>query len=414
MYRRMIVLLIVIIMALITGCQTDKNSVGVNFYPDPVFVESTIIDSALCFSYDNELSIYRGETEMLCAEYENITSICLLNFNDMPSEIDSLSGAVLSLAINENISEFDITSLKIGRIMHTWDETATWEYPDSDSTDVLWDVNSQSVLDRDYSDIQFTQSEDSLAVIIPSNLIETWEVDGLAGYNLAVYVDGGYLTIKSSETSYGPRLKFSYKSNGEVIEYNKECYFDTYITPEKTDKVVYENQIVLQNIKPIRNYLKFDIEEMVLGIDNITEENLDKILINKAELIFTIDKANCSFYDETNDDMKELDVNIRWVNREVPGAELLDSDDLESVLDDIPYPYYILSSSTVKMADSLAVIDVSPIVANNIKGRLDNNGIVLVSEDESGNLGKIALFGFNAPDLQKPRLKLVYTIPGLN
>jgi len=414
MYRRCIISLTVIFLLFLTACQTDKNTVGTGLSTFDALRDSTEIDSVLYYSFDQELDVYRGELEMLCSQDEGIESIVLLNFYGLPTEIDSLSDATISLNINGDKSDFDINSLKIGKIMALWDETATWEYSDADSTEVLWDVTTPEVINRDYLDVVFTQTEDSLSVVIPKDLIENWEVENLNGYNLALYLDEGYISFKSSETSYGPRMKFTYKEADERTEYDKECYFDTYIIPEKEDKIVYENELTLQNIKPIGSFIHFDIDKAMESLSTITEEDRDRIIINKAELVFNIDKDNCTYYSEDNEDYDELDVQLKWVNKEITTAELLTFDDLETTLDDIPYPYYLLSSSTIKMTTTEAVIDISPIVANYLAERIDNNGFVINSDDESVFFGKIVLHGFDSADTLKPKFRIIYTLPELD
>ncbi len=411
MYRIRIILSILVLLTIITACQNDRNTIGTGLETELPIVGETFIDSLLSYSYDSEMIIYSGETSVLCSNHEEIESIVLMNFYNMPTEMDSLGDAILKFKINEDKSDFSIDNLTLGLIKRNWSETATWESPYPDSTDVTWDVTSELMIDRDYCSNSFSVEEDSLGITIPKDLIEDWVLEDINGYNLALIIDSGYILIQSSETSNGPNLSFDYKTDDETDEYSSECLYDTYIIEEKIDKQTYDNQLFLQNILPVRSFIGFDIDKAILNIPGINEDNKKFVLLNKAELVFTIDKENSAYYSEDIETYDELEVDILWPENEIDSPTVIQNDDLEASLDDIPYPYYLLESSTVELADSLATIDISPIVENYLKDRIDNHGFVLYNVDEDIFFGKISLYGFDATDELKPKLKVIYTIP---
>ncbi len=411
MYRIRIIFSLLVMILFITACQDDRNTLGTGLDTQLPIVAKTNIDSLLYFSYDSDLNIVSGETNIICANNNSLESIILMNFYNMPTETDSLSDAILKISIIEEKSSFNAEDLKLGLIKRNWRETATWESPYPDSTNSVWDVTSDLVINGTYCTNSFHVDGDSLGITIPKDLIDNWVIEDINGYNLALIIQDGYVAIKSSETSYGPKLSFDYKKNDETNKYNSECLYDTYIIENNNDKQVYDKQVFLQNIKPVRSFVKFDIEETILSMNGINQSNLNKLLLNKAELVFHIDKDNTEYYSEENEDYNELEIDLLWPENEINEPMVIENDDLDTNIDDTPYPYYLLRSSTVEIADSLATIDISPIVENYLKGRMANHGFVMYNTEESVFFGKITLDDFDVEDSLKPYLKIIYTIP---
>ena len=153
----------------------------------------------------------------------------------------------------------------------------------------------------------------------------------------------------------------------------------------ETDNVYekWEDELKISNIQPINIYTKFNVpdslflknytvvDSMVMPDEIPVEIFLQRITINKAELILNNDGTNAypisgSTYLNPYFVVSDT-INIDSANLDIPLLSFEDVDDL-----------YISSSTDTLQTDQI-VIDVTKIIQYYISGEYDNKGIVLRS-----------------------------------
>lgn len=411
-----IVGIIMIISLVVIGCTQKDNLVGTNGPGGPTPLNTIIDHNSFIdiYSYEDSCA-YSNSSTMVLGNYNEETAYSLLRFTTLPDTSVEITSVNISLEIKDrkDFNIVDNTTLKLAKINDIeWYENATWWIP-SDSTD--WN-NGEHFSETDYTDLLPEEyviecEEDSINIILNTNILEDW-INEDVNSGLVIYSDtDGFMEIYASEYSSdgNPILTFEYRETEEdtLITKTIEACYDCMIYETDNNFEKWENELKISNIQPINIYTKFDIIESifidVLPVDYVIADNdttlfLQRITINKAELVLNNDGANTypisgsiylSPYFVTADT-----INTDPANLEIPLLSYEDIDDL------------YISSSTDTLQSEKIIIDITKIIQYYIsdEDEYENNGIVLRSLNVNDN------FIHTEFDLE-PEIQITFTPP---
>ena len=383
---------IMIISLIVVGCTQKDNVVGTNGPGGPSPINTTIDQTNFTqkYSYEDSCAFSNSNT-IVVGNYNEETSYGLLRFTSLPDSFYEISSVNLSLEISKrnNFDVVDNTTLKLAKINNVeFYENATW-WVSSDSTQ--W--SGEHFSDADYTELLPEEfgvecNEDSINITLDTQVLAEW-IDGELNTGIVIYSEtDGFMEIYASEysTDENPTLTFEYKITEADTLYTTEtiqtCYdcmiFETDNVYEK-----WEDELKISNIQPINIYTKFNVpdslflknytvvDSMVMPDEIPVEIFLQRITINKAELILNNDGTNAypisgSTYLNPYFVVSDT-INIDSANLDIPLLSFEDVDDL-----------YISSSTDTLQTDQI-VIDVTKIIQYYISGEYDNKGIVLRS-----------------------------------
>ena len=414
--------IIMITLLIMISCTQKENIVGTGESGSLIPLNTTIDYTSFTkiYSYEDSCS-YNNSNTMVIGNYETETSYVLLRFTSLPDTFFEISSFNISFEIKDrhNFDIVDNTTLKLAKINDIeWYENATW-WVASDSTD--W--NGENFSNDVYTDLLFDEyeiecEEDSINIIFSeTTILEDWINDeDNVNSGFVIYTDtdtDGFMEIYASEYSEdkNPILTFEYRETEEdtlIAETITTCY-DCMIYETDHDYAKWENELKISNIQPINIYTKFDVLKSIFVdvlpvdyeiADNDTALFLQRVTINKAELILNNDGINAypiggSTY------LSPYFVTTDTINTDLPEIPLLSFEDVDDL--------YISSSTDTLQSEQIKInIDITKIIQYYISNEdeYENNGIVLKSLNINDN------FIHTEFDLL-PEIRIIFTPPYL-
>ncbi len=416
MYRiSKIIIFILIFVVTIIGCTQKINTVGVpNVNNEPI--EMVISDTTYFgnfYSMEDSCKNYIANPKLIVGNYENNEAASLIRFTSLPDTIYQFDSENITLTLwLENSINFE--SLGFGKLKQEWVESqVTWKTA-TDSTD--WEDEFFESLDYTFDFEQL----DSLDIEIPiekfySEVSRSYYVIDSLIYNYGIILYSGssddenrFIEIKSRESGTGPLLSFDYiPAEGDTsITFSQSTDYDTFRYFKKDEAngnfVIFQDELVISNIQPIKMYINFDISDTVfINADSSgISDNYDYTMmtINKAELILSVkDSTEFTYPLETSFTLFPYLVSSE--NPQVP----FEYDE------DYKYVYGSINSSG-SSSDLEFVIEITKIVQAITSGEYENNGILIKSTKESKDFSFID-FCTKYDEGKEPKLRIIYTPP---
>lgn len=408
MIKRLLVLMTFAL--LFSACTNKENAINItqsNLYPLAGEIDSLSNE----FSFRDEISVNGENYKLLVSNTEELESQAILSFAYLPDNVEYITDATLT--IYSDLKPAGDMEFKIKRLEQEYLESeANWEEA---SSGIAWDP--ELIFDSDIESIVSSDTigtaVDSLVFTLSNEEIKTWTENDQSLFSLIIYTESdNYIELYSSEHTKGPILTFNYKLNSDATDledrvYERNSFKDTSIINDKlgTDQT-WSNVMKINNLPPIRSFLKFDVNtDDLINQDGeeLTDFQIEHLTINSAYLRLYIKDHS---YLATS---RLLYLTPFRVTSEVSEEEVIDSDNLE----------YLINTGTsvstiIAEADTTQYIDVkiTPIVQGFISGEKDNFGIVMRSSYQSTNFDWVEFWGKDASDENlRPKVHFVYTLP---
>ncbi len=405
------ILIILSILVSLIACSNEDNPIKIT-QSDVTFHESKIDSLTSYFSFSKDIVVSGTNYKLLLGNNEEYQSNVLMSFADIPEDIISVENAVLT--IYTDLKPAGDMTISVKKLLQGYDEyEADWENSADGEPwyDTFYEAtNISPITISDTIGIE----QDSLVFEIPAEDILNWQHEDFDYYSLMLTTeDNNYMELLSSEHSDAPKLTFTYTvaDEDDSFEYEHSPARDTYIVNNKLDDYkIEDNRLILNNLIPVRTYLKFDIDKSVFQYENedneieeLTDAELNHVTINEAYVRLYI-KENSYF-----SSAQVLSAVAYRVDKEIDQAQYIDHENLE-------YFSNTGSSSTTISDDEESVpyfdVKITPLLQGFTSGEKENFGIVIVSAYESDTFNAFEFYG-NESDEYKPQVFFKFTPPYL-
>jgi len=401
-----VMLLLTALLLALGACTRKDNLTGTNWSD----VEAIIIEDAasleggFSFAPDTLVSIKTGRKSLLVGNWQGSHASSLIRFSGLPTETildtySTLQDARLDLVVlrRDSVTRNPL-NLKIYKVNRTFTD------PDS-----LLATDYEYVADAVVP--ATIASSDTISVDLAPELIKNWQTDAdSTGLNFLIAPEDGvegFAELRLGGTSQGSKLSYTYKATAEAedAEFGSYSSLETYSFshPGTTPSA---DTWRLSNFNPQRMYV--DIQpQYTLYKDNdgniLSEDDLKRVNINKAELVLFIDKDKANLHNAHS-----YYVNALLVKEKPEAPETIDTSNMEAIT--FAYP---LISSAQHDADSLSV-NLTPIIQAYTSGKKEAKGIVIMSNYERKDFGEIEFHHpESAPSGKTPYIRVKYTPPYL-
>lgn len=402
------IVVILTLLVLLTACSNKRNIISgesqSNVTPNKIKIlhssQNPLFEKF--FSFSDSVENYSGDNSQLIFGKQNETlARTLVKFSVLPdsSVIDTLKSAKIT------ISGIFNSNFKLGLVTNEWTEnSATWENRIDDQN---WNNDG-----ADFENLDFTYetNNDTTYINIDTEIVENWIFDKTENYGLILLenTEEGLNTINSSETNLDPIISLEYvtlttdEENNETAvttTFTKEASYDKFITNIQSIVGQELNKLEIANLAPTKAFIKFNINKNMFN-PNFDETQYNKMTVNKAELVFKVDKDN-SYSDQGSFGFyPKLVKNSEY---ELP---------MQASTDFVTLSYTVISADSVNTNEFR--VNITPIVQSYTSGDYDNNGIIFESSNENKNFSKLRFFDFEESDESlRPYLEIIYTEPYL-
>lgn len=402
------------------GCTQRKNPIGSS--EELIPIKEIIRNKELFnyhYAYQDSVSSYFPNNKLLAGNYADNTSITLLRFGNLPDSgyvMQSDAELTLKLKASHDIDDF---SLALGKIKQDWYQVyATWKKAtDTENWEFDWQ-DRDNVEKLSEFDFVFSEKDSLITFTIPQpvmkDIIDEWITDDKGNYGLALFLEeinrqDGYIELFTRDHDEGPVLKFTYRQptdndeETEEITYERPAMHNTFINSASPGEDFYQhNKITVGNLPPTKSIININtgIIEDLLRIQ--IDDDIKKVIINKAELILFHDSEN-SHFSPSESSIGIISNNLK---KEYKGeADLpIDYADFERI-----NPSYV--STVTPVSDSVA-INITSLVQAFVSDIRENNGIALRSAVENKDNTNLRFFPVDTEQEEKrPYLKIIYTKP---
>jgi len=412
-----IILVVMLMFILLSGCSNRKNVIGEDTEIQPhilTIASEDIIEYS--YSYQNNPTPFLRNNKSIVGKFLHNESLTLYRFANLPDSgfVATEEPAELVINIKSHYNSEGLI-LHLGLIKQQWNHIhATWEYAEED---IAWNESWIDYHNLDILEIsnQVSESDSTVVFTFPSSLIqdivEGWIVEERESYGLALFaetsasVDNRYLEFWSRETVDAPRLQFEYHPAADdttVVEYNRIPIQETFINSEIIEEAQFlGEEMVLANLAPIRTVLKLNIEEEFF--DPLPADgDLKKITVNKAELFL---------FRQENEENYHFAETLFEIYPYILQEEFIPEEFDESINDKMEVVSPSYTSVLNSAADSVAV-NITSIVQSYVSELRDNKGIVLRSSLENKDNSFVSFHNQMSPEEDKrPYLRIIYTLP---
>jgi len=322
------IIISLILMIFLSGCTKDENSVGYDSMGEPLYLQISGEKSiGNVYSFEDSISNYYNSPILTIGNREEYESMALLKFNGLPDTLSEIENNKIKLIMFVNKQHgSENTNLLIWEIGEYWEEdevtyTAATDTSEWENSDLFFVPDTAAT----YNSSQTYSEGDSIIVDIPVERVYS-EVDGkmevdslIAEHGIFVKRNGmnagesDFIEFYSyeSDSSRQPRLTFRYKSDEDDTEYTswtstsvEDAAIYRSIDDDLGDYDIYDGEIRLRNISPVKMFLEIILTDAVLdsiiinsdnGVNNYDQEF--PVTINKAYLNLT---AKEDYYGSTS------------------------------------------------------------------------------------------------------------------
>ncbi len=361
----------------------EKNAVGANFFQrDDRGSEEFLVFQAAPSDTFYHTQIPTGSSPYLyLGENAEDQTRILLFFSDLPDS-GRVDTAIVTLYTSRALGPATgIFSASVYRITDEWDEsTITWDIFESSG------LTGEEVATVDISADEIAANNDSLAIAfaLPSSLVEAWMDTNVVPQNHGIL-------ISSSSAPF--IVEFFSKNHAEskpilTLHVTQDATQDTLVISPEEDTFIATTQLDLTsdllfiaNGAALRSLLFFDVDTIPYDAT-----------INRALLTLYADTTQ-SFPDHSETfEIRAYPISngswpIPWV------------------------PYDTTRVLTGSIEGDSAVINITLLLQEWTSYSIENNGILLLGEDENENLLRRVFHSTSADSALRPKLEMFYSLP---
>jgi hypothetical protein len=393
-----------ILILFVIGCTNDNSNLG--FPGSDINNHQTVLNDSIFIdmkTYQLDIDVFPDNAKLIVGNYDSTNVRSLIRFANLPTEISLIEDPILSLYLNHQHNSENL-NLKIAKLENnifmqnyaTWEkfnETEEWTQPGGDFTDSLSFT------------IDFDSEVDTLKISfsLPKEIFQDWidKNDIYTNYGLILYsedTEDSFLDFYSSEAGIDlrPNVSLKYKdSTNEEITDIRNVTHDTFIH-NQIDEELNSEELIISNIPPKCIYFTFDINHNDFD-DLNSEEELQKININQAQLIFSINPETTLSYDSF------------LIGMGIP----YDLPDINNLSDSFDITNMWLFSSTidyVNKEDNTLTINITPIIQHILSKNRPNNGIYLINNQKNMDFSHINVYGPDEDNVNlRPKINIKYS-----
>lgn len=377
---------------------TDKNSnIG---FPGTNFTnyEITIPDSVFhnLYTYKDSLNAFTGNTKLILGNYNNTDTRILIRFINIPKNVTLNENPTISFSINKKHNP-GIYNIKVAQIDEkifmqnyaTWEkfnETEYWTNPGGDF--------SEPFKQFEYN---FTEN-DSLIFEIDKEIAQDWiDKDFLENYGLIIYTENiqdSFIEFYSTETLIRPQIHLNYKkSDNTDLKESRNASFDTFIH-NKSEEAFDSNSLFFSNLPPRSIFTEFNLPyQLFEGINS--EADLQKININQAFLIFSVNNSN------------SLMMNNRFnIGLGIPFTKTTEIQETFDYTEMWLYPATIDSLKNDKI-----FLNITGPIQQFVSKNRPNNGLCFINNHRNMDFSHLNIFHKDENDIQlRPKILIRYSV----
>lgn len=413
-------LILLAALLILSACTRKDNLTGTNWssLEAITFNDADAMISGYSYPADSLASIQAMRKALLVGRWNSTEARSILRFTDIPadsviSSYNSLMNVKLELVLSGS-SEIETNPIKLQFYKVN---TAYNSDPFQIAAEDL-----ELITQSEYLVPATITALDTVSVNLPFDLLRQWQADAdSSGLNIMIAAaeegfGDGFVEIRLSTATNGSKLSWEYKETAEEEEYQSYkryaakndynlSYDDAEITPGVWRISNYRPQRMYIDMQPDLGMFKYE------NGDQMTESDLKKVSINKAEIVLHIkDTASLS-------NAFSYSFNALLIKNRPETPELIPTEDMY-----LPEFSTNIVNITLATADS-AVVDITPIIQAYVSQKsfpdgtlIEPNGIILMSKYERNDFGEIEFWhpmDSGIPPEKMPYIRIKYTPPFL-
>ena len=399
--------LMALLFIILSGCTDKTNPTGNNWsnQPPQSFVDDSGFD--LGFSYKTQVSVKGDETNLLCGDFDGTQSVIVTHFSALPDSFQIPTTRAYAdstwlqlTVIRQRTDAGGPTVLTLYKLDQFWKEDAAQDVLDANMTQIGSPFELPDSVSTAGTDVR---------IPIPISVLNDLNAANKDSLSIAVKCNPGfYAEVRSRSTGRGPLLNFNYRAidaSGVLdttdSKYSSRAVKDSYRIPTYSSEVL-ADELYLSNLLPWRMFVRWvDNWNLFKDQDGVTlsEARRKQVTINKAELVFYVE------------DNPYYGSGVQYSLL----ADRVESDSVTAPMEILPAHVTAGNlSTTTFVKDDIVVVDITAQMQGFVNGKKTNRGLVIRSGQELQNYGTLRLKHFlNAPAGQKPKLRVIYTLPWL-
>jgi len=400
----------VLILIVCFSCRQKTSPVG---YEGSYFKngETDNIQIETIFSLIDTTYIAPFHSKLIVGKINNTESRVLLQFTNLISDTLSIvENPKITLYIkNANIGDSltvyyaPIIGSKFTENISIHSDYPSWIKPNSEDT---WATPG-----GDYSPIQqdtliILKNKTEVSFTLDKEIVSLWAISPEDNFGLILYTDNQedkYIEFHSRHINtyvIGPKtpkiaIKYA-QGDTSIITAERNVTEDAFIYNSSIDSAWNENELYISNIPPRSLYLRFNVTPDCFDEKQVkTDEDIQKLNIIQATLIFTIDDLNSVISDSTY----SFTVSI-------PDSILINNGDKYDRTS-IGYPVTPVMNDIT--TENELHINIRTQLEYIITKQKENYGVVLVNNIINEDFNYIRIFG-SENNIKRPRIHIKYSI----
>lgn len=372
------------------GCSDDSTLIGADLIPDKVELrqlntqENQIPQNSYTF---RTVENFATASRLLLGKYEDIASLCLMKYNiyfdeDLRAMYDDgelrVKSATIHLTTNYHFG--DTTQSFLIENIAGYEITDNWALEEVTIDNMPGYASDNKIINTEMTD-------STLIFDLDPDFVQQWveAVDdtNTADYGLLLKAEAftnniiGFQAF-TEDTATKPYLEIVYENTNTLEEttFAYNIYMDLHVVDAFTPRMEEQDMFVQAGVT-LHSRLAFDL--------SVLPENIN---INRAVLHIQTDTTKTTFGTSYADNVQTY-----FISEIESDSVLIGDENL---------------STTLKREGSEYTGDVTTIIYRMIVDK-EYPGLLLTSYGEAVGLGKIHLYGSNAPDALKPYLTITYT-----